>query len=347
VVDSVGKEPRSANSESPNEDGPAAAPVVTRWRWYLPPIRFSLAYPPQNVGWSDYIDLVTAADRTRFDAFWTFDHLLTIGGDPDGQEHECYTTMAALAQATQRIRIGALVSGVIYRNPALQIKMATEMDVLSHGRFNFGIGAGWAEREFKAFNIPFPETKVRLGTLRETLELAKLLWSGDPRRKVSFEGKYVQAHDLFINPQPVQPNGPPILVGGGGEQVTLRIAAHYADIWHGFGDLDTIKRKIGILDGYAPDYGRAGSDIAKSTNVTIWVGELRDQDVARIVKATGRPEAQVRGSIIHGVPAAIEARLRQYVDAGVTYFVVSAMAVGLNDIWERVSEEIIPRFSGG
>jgi alkanesulfonate monooxygenase SsuD/methylene tetrahydromethanopterin reductase-like flavin-dependent oxidoreductase (luciferase family) len=112
----------------------------------MPPIRFSLAYPPQNVSWSDYLAVVTAADRTTYETFWTFDHLFTIGGNPDGLEHECYVTMAALAQATRRIRIGALVTGVVYRNPALQIKMATQIDVLSNGRFDFGIGAGWAER---------------------------------------------------------------------------------------------------------------------------------------------------------------------------------------------------------
>ena len=176
----------------------------------MPPIRFALALPPTQLEWADYLAAVQAADTMAFETFWTFDHLMPIFGDMDGPNFECYTTMAALAAATKRIRLGALVSGVAYRNPALQIKEATQVDVVSGGRFDFGIGAGWAEREFKAFNIPFPEPKVRIGTLRETLDVAKLLWSGDARKKVSYAGKYVQVADIFLNPQPVQRPHPPI-----------------------------------------------------------------------------------------------------------------------------------------
>src|SRR5438552_2538623 len=110
-------------------------------------VKFALGVNPQHVEWNDYVAAAVAADATAFDCFWTWDHLLPISGDRDGSEHECYTSMAAIAAVTKRIRIGALVSGVIYRNPAVQIKMATTLDVISNGRFDFGIGAAWAERE--------------------------------------------------------------------------------------------------------------------------------------------------------------------------------------------------------
>jgi alkanesulfonate monooxygenase SsuD/methylene tetrahydromethanopterin reductase-like flavin-dependent oxidoreductase (luciferase family) len=235
----------------------------------------------------------------------------------------------------------------MYRNPALQIKMATQVDVISRGRLDFGIGAAWAEREFRAFNISFPEPKVRIGTLRETLDLAKLVWSGDPRKKVTYAGTYVQATELFINPQPVQRPHPPIVIGGGGEQLTLRVVARHANVWHGFGDLATFKRKIDLINGYAGDYGRDGREIVKSSDASIWVGEVPDWAVDRMARLTGRSADQVRGSLIQGDPASIEQKLRPMIDLGITRFMVSAGSPEFVDNWRRISEEIIPRFANG
>jgi alkanesulfonate monooxygenase SsuD/methylene tetrahydromethanopterin reductase-like flavin-dependent oxidoreductase (luciferase family) len=309
-------------------------------------IQFDMNLAQHNVSWNDWLNTAITLDGLAFGTFWGFDHLYPIGGDLEGPEHECYTTMAAAAAATKRIRIGALVSGVMYRNPALQIKMATELDVISNGRFDFGIGAAWAEREFRAFNIPFPEPKVRIGALRETLDLAKLVWSGDPKKKVTYEGKYVKAQDLFINPQPIQRPHPPIVIGGSGEQLTLRVVARHADVWHGFGDLATLKRKIDLIDGYARSYGRDGSQIVKSTGVSIWVGDPPAALVDRMAQS-GRSAAQIRAGLLHGAPAEIEQRLRQYVDLGVTRLIVNSLGPGNVDNWRRVSEEIIPRFADG
>src|SRR5262249_17780517 len=152
-----------------------------------------------------------------------------------------------------------------------------------------------------------------------------LVWSGDPRKKVSYEGKYVQARDLFINPQPIQRPHPPIVIGGGGEQLTLRVVARHADVWHGFGDLAPLKRKIELIDEYASNYGRSGADIVKSTGASIWVGDLPDALVNRMAQGSGRPAAQIRGGLISGSPSEIEQRLRQCVDLGITRFIVSSM----------------------
>jgi alkanesulfonate monooxygenase SsuD/methylene tetrahydromethanopterin reductase-like flavin-dependent oxidoreductase (luciferase family) len=304
------------------------------------PTRFSVALANQNIAWADYRAALLAADEMAFETFWTFDHLMPIGGDLDGPCHESYTTMAAFAAMSRRIRIGALVTGAAYRNAALQIKMATQIDVISDGRFDFGIGAGWAEREFRAFDLPFATPKERVGKLRETVELAKRLWTGDPSTKVTYEGEYVKAYDLFLNPQPVQRPRPPILIGGGGEQLTLRVVARHADIWHGFGDLATLKRKIDLIGEYARGYKRDPGEIAHSTNVSIWVG---DPPAAVLQRLSGSRGNQ---SLISGDPAAIETRLREYVDAGISYFIVGS-AGGLDlDNWRRISEQVIPRFQG-
>ena len=310
----------------------------------MPRIQFDLKLPPQNISWDAYQEAAVTADGLAFGTFWTWDHLFPIFGDMDAEEHECYTTLAALAAVTKKVRLGAHVSGVMYRNPAYQIKLATEIDVISHGRFDFGIGAAWAEREFRAFNIPFPPPKVRIGTLRETLDLAKLLWSGDPRKKVTFEGKYVQVADMFLNPQPVQRPHPPILIGGGGEQLTLRVVARHADVWHGFGDPATLQRKIELIATYARDYGRDGAQIVKSTDAAIWVGDLPDSAVNRIAQLGGRTPEQVRASIVAGDPKAIVQRLQPYIDLGITRFIVPAWGPEFADNWRRVSEQIIPLF---
>lgn len=314
----------------------------------MPALRFALALPPTHVEWSDYLAAVKAADTMAYETFWGFDHLMPIFGDMEGPNFECYTTLAALAAATTRIRLGALVTGAIYRNPALQIKEATQVDVVSGGRLDFGIGAGWAQREFQAFNIPFPpEPKVRIGTLRETLDIAKLLWSGDPRKKVSYQGKYASITDCFLNPQPIQRPHPPILIGGGGEQLTLRVVARHADIWHGFGDPATLQRKIELIDQYARDYGRDPNSIAKSTNVSIWVGELPDSVVTLLSTLNGRTVEQNRQSFITGSPAAIEARIRQLAELGISYFIVAGGSPKFTDNWRRVSEQVLPRFANG
>jgi alkanesulfonate monooxygenase SsuD/methylene tetrahydromethanopterin reductase-like flavin-dependent oxidoreductase (luciferase family) len=303
-------------------------------------VRFAVALSNQHIAWDDYRAALLAADEMAFETFWSFDHLMAIGGDPDGSCFECYTTLAAFAAMTKRIRIGALVSGAAYRNAALQIKMATQIDVISGGRFDFGIGAGWAEREFRAFDLPFAAPKERVGKLRETVVLAKRLWSGDPHKKVTYEGTYVRAHDLFLNPQPVQRPRPPILIGGGGEQLTLRVVARHADIWHGFGDVAALKRKGDLIDEYARAYKRDPGTIAKATTVSIWAGEPPASLLERTTGGRGgRPP-------ISGTPAEIEARLREYVDAGVTYFVVGSPGGVDLDNWRRISEQIIPRFQG-
>src|SRR5688500_361516 len=271
-------------------------------------VRFSVAQSNQHIEWPEYVTALKAADEMAFETFWSFDHLMPIGGDPDGACHECYTTLAAHAALTRRIRIGALVTGAAYRNPALQIKMATQVDVISNGRLDFGIGAGWAEREYRAFNIPFASPKERIGTLRETLVLAKRLWRAKPGEKITYEGKYVKARDLFLNPQTVQKPRPPILIGGGGEQLTLRVVARHADIWHAFGDPGALGRKLALLDDYAREYKRDPASIARSTNVAIWVGT----PPAALVEKLGERGAR---SLISGTPEQIASKLQAYIDA--------------------------------
>ena len=185
--------------------------------------------------------------------------------------------------------------------------------------------------------------------LRETLDLAKLLWSGDPRKKVSYEGKYVRVTDIFLNPQPVQRPRPPILIGGGGEQLTLRVVARHADIWHGFGDPTTLTRKIGLIDEYARGYGRDPARSSSRPTSASGSATLPDEVVASgCTRSNGRPADQLRAGVhpgrAGGDRGAAARAGRRWASATSSSAAVSPALV---DNWRRISDEVIPRFANG
>src|SRR5881398_3525047 len=166
------------------------------------------------------------ADALGFDSIWLYDHFHTVPTPTQEVTFECWTSTAALARDTKRVRIGQLVTCNGYRNPALMAKMASTVDVLSHGRLDFGIGAGWYQEEFEAFSYPFPDGPERLRMLDEALQIIHAMWK-EPY--ATFEGKYYQVRGAINEPKGVQKPHPPIWVGGGGEKVTLKLVAQYGD----------------------------------------------------------------------------------------------------------------------
>ncbi len=188
------------------------------------------------------------AENAGFDLITVMDHLYQIRGiGPETEPMmEAYTTLAALATQTSRIRLGTLVTGVTYRNPALLVKMVTTLDVISKGRAIFGLGAAWNEDEHAGYGFEFPPIGKRMDRLDEALTIAKLMFTEE---RPSFEGKYYRIDRALNVPRPVQPGGPKILVGGGGEQRTLRILAQHGDIGHWFGgNLEDLKRKKQVFE---------------------------------------------------------------------------------------------------
>ncbi len=164
------------------------------------------------------------AEAVGFDSIWLFDHFHTVPTPAQEVTFECWTSTAALARDTRRVRIGQMVTCNGYRNPALLAKMASTVDVLSHGRLDFGIGAGWYEHEFHAFGYDFPDGPTRLRQLRDAVQIILKMWTDD---EAEFEGKYHQVHGAINQPKGVQKPHIPLLIGGGGEQVTLKLVAQY------------------------------------------------------------------------------------------------------------------------
>lgn len=206
------------------------------------------------------------ADEAGFDHLWIFDHFNPIGGAPlDGVIWEGWTLLAAMAEATSRVRIGNMVTGNTYRHPGVLAKIATTVDHLSAGRLEFGIGAGWAEVEHTMLGLDFPGVGERLRRLDEACTVIKKLWTEE---RADFDGRYYNLTGALATPRPVQRPYPPIWIGGGGEQRTLRIVATHADVWNfAGGPVETAIHKVEVLERHCGDVGRDPAEIRLSVQL--------------------------------------------------------------------------------
>ncbi len=225
----------------------------------------NLSWPggPAQLG-STLAQVARTADEGGLSTLTMMDHwfqMETLGG-PAEPMLEGYTSLGFLAGQTERIELGLLVTGVTYRHPGLLAKVVTTLDVLSGGRAFLGIGAAWYAREHAALGVPFPSTRERFERLEEALRVCRQMWSDDDG---AFEGRHYRLAETICTPQPIQPGGPPIVVGGSGERKTLRLVAEYADACNLFGfDPDEMAHKIAVLDGHCADVGRDPSDVRRT-----------------------------------------------------------------------------------
>lgn len=222
--------------------------------------------------------VAVAADESGYHAIWAPDHFRPFGGG-NGYVFEVWTTLAALAGHTGRIRIGQMVTANGYRNPALQAKMASTLDVISGGRFTFGIGAGWVEDEYRAFGYDFPSGPERLRQLREALHVIRSMWT-EPA--TTFDGRYYRTHAVVNQPAGVQAPHVPIMVGGGGEKVTLRLVAEYADYCNVQEPPDEVARKFAVLARHCDAVGRDFTTITKTSTGYCILADTDEEARARI-----------------------------------------------------------------
>ena len=206
------------------------------------------------------------ADEAGFDHLWIFDHFNPIGSAPlDGVIWEGWTLLAAMAEATSRVRIGNMVTGNTYRHPGVLAKIATTVDHLSAGRLEFGLGAGWAEVEHTMLGIDFPSVGQRLRRLEEACIVIKKLWTEE---RADFDGRYYKLTGALANPKPVQRPYPPFWIGGSGEQKTLRIVAAHADVWNfAGGPVETALQKVEVLERHCAGLGRDPAEIRLSVQL--------------------------------------------------------------------------------
>ena len=276
------------------------------------PLRFGIKTAPQNTTYEDMLRVWLEADEVpAIEHAWLFDHFMPLGDDPTGPCLEGWTLLSAYAALTKRLRVGLMVTGNTYRHPAVLANMAATVDVISHGRLDFGIGAGWNELEHSAYGIPLYEPGERIKRMGEACEVFRLLWT---ETTPDFNGKYYQLKGAYCEPKPVQKPYPPITIGGGGEQLTLRMVAKYADIWNFVGGpIETFKHKNEVLDGHCAKIGRDPSTIERSIQIVVNPNDMQ--------------------STITSV--------QDFIDIGVTHIVLNLRPPYPEGIAHRLAQEII------
>src|SRR5881275_2199272 len=208
-------------------------------------------------------NVAKAADEDGYESIWMVDHFHTVPTPSQEVTFETWMSLAALARDTRRVRIGQIVTCNGYRHPALLAKMASTFDVLSHGRLNFGIGAGWYEHEYRAYGYPYPDGPERLRMLREALQIIHAMWD-DREPYATFKGEYYQVEGAINEPKGVQKPHVPLWIGGAGEKVTLKLVAQYGDACNFNADVETVRHKLEVLRQHCETVGRDYDSVLKT-----------------------------------------------------------------------------------
>ncbi|HEU5228732.1 MAG TPA: LLM class F420-dependent oxidoreductase, partial [Ktedonobacteraceae bacterium] len=243
------------------------------------------------------------------------DHFHTVPKPTQEVTFECWTSTAALARDTKRVRIGQMVTCNGYRNPALLAKMASTVDVMSHGRLDFGIGAGWYEHEFLAYGYDFPDGPTRLRQLRDAVQIIRAMWSEE---EAVFEGKYHQVRGAINQPKGVQKPHIPLLIGGGGEKVTLKLVAQYGDACNvGHLDNEGLARKFDLIKQHCENVGRDYSTIWRTVLFNCAIAETDEEAMTKSTPFQRNiPSGRIRNQALVGTPDAIRKRLEEIEQAG-------------------------------
>ncbi len=256
-----------------------------------------------------------------WDSIWVYDHFHTVPEPTLETTFECWTITATLARDTERVRIGQMVGCNGYRNPALYAKIASTVDVASHGRLHAGIGAGWYEHEWRAYGYGFPEVPERMRMFREAVEIVHKMWTEE---RPTFAGKHYTIDGPINEPKGVQTPHIPLWIGGGGEKVTLKLVARFGDACNvGGGDAATIRQKLEILKRHCDDVGRDYGEIVKSTSVNAFLLENEaDAEQATALARGSQSLAEYAKSFWVGTAEQLAERMRPLVDAGADYLIV-------------------------
>ena len=322
------------------------------------PLRFG-AFAPQGwkleyTGWSAAdawartVRVAQLAERVGYDHLWVYDHVETVPRREPTHVFEAFTTLAALSQQTDTIRLGQLVTCAAYRNAGLLAKEAAGIDVMSGGRLILGLGGGWYEREYQAYGYAFPSARERLRILEETTEAVRALWTDET---VDYAGKYVQLDGAYCDPKPLQ-QLPEVWIGGGGEQVTLRIAARHADKTNWQVGLQEFVHKSEVLRGHCEREGRDFDTIVRThgpdcrlfdaeRDLDAW---LESPEGGHLRKSIDKAEYS-RDNFV-GTPDQVVEKVQAYVDAGCREFVLWFRDSPSTESLERFAVEVIPQVRG-
>jgi F420-dependent oxidoreductase-like protein len=272
------------------------------------------SYMPSTHGnhWDTTLAAARACEQAGLDSVWLADHFMFPDKDNPEKEKpvfDCFVALGAIAASTSRIRVGELVVGVPYRNPALLAKMLTTLDIIAHGRSIVGLGAAWHEPEFRAYGWPFPSVRERMEMLEEAIQIVDRMMT---QRPASFSGKHYTVDGAYNDPMPIQKPRPPIMIGGSGEKATLRLVAQYADFCNVFGDPATVAHKFEVLRQHCEHAGRPYEAVTRSNDVGILIAANQRELAAK-------KELYGDKFDLIGTPDAIIEGLRRYAQVGSQY----------------------------
>ena len=298
-------------------------------------MRFSF-WPTPSLPFADVLTLARHAETTGWDGLWYADHFMPNAPDTSIPWPEAWTTLSALGALVPRLRLGTLVSGNTYRHPAVLAKMAATLDHITGGRVVLGLGSGWQENEHHQYGIEFATVSGRLERLAEACQVIKALFNDE---QANFDGQYYQLNSASLEPKPVQ-NPLPLMIGGGGERVTLRITAQYADEWNVWGDPAILRHKMRILDQHCAAVGRDPAQIQRSAVALLFMSD--DTEFLAAMRNRDIPQPTIIGS-----PAEIRDIMGEYAEAGVNEFIVPDFTLGGEEqklaTMDRFMSEVVQR----
>lgn len=282
-------------------------------------MRFSF-WPNPSQPFGEVLALARHVESTGWDGLWYADHFMPNAADTTAPWPEAWTTLSAIGAMVPRLRIGTLVTGNTYRHPAVLAKMAATLDHITAGRVVLGLGSGWQENEHQQYGLPFYTVAERLQRLDEACAVIKALYT---QTTANFEGRFYQLKHASLEPKPVQ-QPLPLLIGGGGEQVTLKITAKWADEWNVWGTPATLKQKMAILDGHCKTIGRDPKSIKRSAVALLFMSD----DAAYLERMRG---TRMQQATIIGTPEEVAATVAEYAALGVDELIVPDFTLGPRD----------------
>jgi F420-dependent oxidoreductase-like protein len=302
--------------------------------------RMDLSGVPINEQWETIINSANKIEELGYHSLWVYDHFHTVPSPTQDPTYECWSLMAALSQTTSKVRLGQMCTCNSYRNPAYLTKVASTIDVMSGGRLEYAIGAGWYDQEYKAYGYDYPSAGVRLKMLEESLIIYKKMTTED---EASFEGEYYQINKAINQPKPIQKPHPPLWVCGGGEKVTLKLLARYGDYGNWDVDVEGFINKSNILREHCENENREFSDIGRTLHTNVIIGENQadlDSKIEKISDYTSIPKDMYLSKPLVGVKNKVFEKIDEFESLGCSYLIAYIADIVWGDTLDILKEKL-------
>ena len=302
--------------------------------------RMDLTGVPINEQWKTIINSANKIEELGYHSLWVYDHFHTVPSPTQDPTYECWSLMAALSQTTSKVRLGQMCTCNSYRNPAYLTKVASTIDVMSGGRLEYAIGAGWYDQEYKAYGYDYPSAGVRLKMLEESLIIYKKMTTED---EASFEGEYYQINKAINMPKPIQKPHPPLWVCGGGEKVTLKLLARYGDYGNWDVDVEGFINKSNILREHCENENREFSDIGRTLHTNVIIGENQadlDSKIEKISEFTSIPKDMYLSKPLVGVKNKVFEKIDEFESHGCSYLIAYIADIVWGDTLDILKEKL-------